>query len=791
MHAIAAVVEMAAPAVIAARAAVLAAVGDVQLAAAVAAAQQAGQQRLAPPDRAAAHEALAVGVVGDQPLVPLELRPANVALVVVADQNLPGAAILAEAAHDPLAAGLDRDAASGAAEGIGAGIDRVGQQVVQGVVDRQLPDHLAAFRTVFGRRQRQALLAHPEMDLPDGLQLGELGEDERDRLLDATIGILLDAIVRSLEVADRHGEEQLAAPRLLLQGFERALAEQRQLHLAHRALHAEQQAIVRMPRIVDAVLVDDQRADQAAELEQRVPVAPVAGEPRRLERHDGADPALADRRQQLLEARAGDAGAGAAEIVVDHLDRGPAQGARAIGQAVLPTPALVIVEHLVAGRLANVDEGAAGEMVRRDPGHHRPPRRRGPSIRSGAVARRPPPPAAPAAAAPAWSAGRAEAPSAVPLRRTDPSDCVVLSASPAPLQRGESPAHEAMSASTRARRSASRSTGSRGHATSCCADSTRFRHPRRQQRQGPIRLSDDEVLGARVTLRTDDHDRLAAARMKRIEDPNLGRRTPGSMTLLRPASARPTWRWRSAAPRSSPATRCCSSRRPTWSPRSPGRTARAGSRTSSPQLRQAAAADRRRARLPAVRARRRAPVLPAGLAALRARQPADHEQPGDRRVGHGVRRPGGGDRDPRPAAAPQPRRHDPRRQLPAAREAPLGPAQGRRPSRASWRRPHEPGLPRWVPRSLPPAYSARSRARGRRGPPVDYLDKPAATPTTPGGQFFVSPRGHFPVSLDTEDVSRGPAAPARHARRRREASPEALAQCPTSAPEIVGWCAAL
>ena len=107
MQRIAAVVEMAAPAVIAARAAVLAAVGDVQLAAAVPAAQQAGQQRLAAPDRAAAHEALAVGVVGDQPLVPLELRPANVALVVVADQNLPAAAILAEAAHDPLAAGLD------------------------------------------------------------------------------------------------------------------------------------------------------------------------------------------------------------------------------------------------------------------------------------------------------------------------------------------------------------------------------------------------------------------------------------------------------------------------------------------------------------------------------------------------------------------------------------------------------------------------------------------------------------------------------------------------------------
>ena len=40
------------------------------------------------------------------------------------------------------------------------------------------------------------------------------------------------------------------------------------------------------------------------------------------------------------------------------------------------------------------------------------------------------------------------------------------------------------------------------------------------------------------------------------------------------------------------------------------------------------------------------------------------------------RGPGGGDRHPGPPAAPQPRADHPRRQLPAAREAPLGAAQG-------------------------------------------------------------------------------------------------------------------
>src|SRR6266581_7947522 len=103
-----------------------------------------------------------------------------------------------------------------------------------------------------------------------------------------------------------------------------------------------------------------------------MPVAPVASEPRSLDRDDGTDPALADCRQQFLKAGAGDAGTRPAEIIVDHLDGGPTQSTCTIDQAVLATPAFVIVEHLVAGRLANVNKSTTGEVIRRDPGHHRP-----------------------------------------------------------------------------------------------------------------------------------------------------------------------------------------------------------------------------------------------------------------------------------------------------------------------------------------------------------------------------------------------------------------------------------
>jgi len=53
-----------------------------------------------------------------------------------------------------------------------------------------------------------------------------------------------------LHIAGGDTEDQRAAARLLLQRFLRALAEHREFKLAHRALHAKQQPIVGMARIV-------------------------------------------------------------------------------------------------------------------------------------------------------------------------------------------------------------------------------------------------------------------------------------------------------------------------------------------------------------------------------------------------------------------------------------------------------------------------------------------------------------------------------------------------------------
>src|SRR5271166_6905835 len=427
----------------------------------MAATQQAGEECLAPADRPAAHEAPSVGIVADQALVPLEISPADIALMMVGDQNLPRGPFLAEPLDDPLASSLDGRPAAGAAKGVGAGIDRIGEHVVQSVVDGQLPGDVSALGAVVDAGQRQSLLAHPQMDLAHCLQLVELGEHKRNCILDTAVWILLDSVIRRLEITDCHRQQQLATPGFLFEGFERALAKQREFHLAHCSLHAQEQPVIRMPWVVHAVFVEDQRTDKTTKVEQGVPVAAVACQPRGLDGHDGTDPSLTDRGQEFLETRAGNARARFPEVIVNYLDCAPAERAGTFDKAILAPPALMIVEHLVGSGLADIHEGAAAEVLRRDPGHRRPPCRLG-LTRSSAGAHRRPPSEEIAKAAPASTEHSAAAPPSPSPARTDLSGRVPWSSCPTSSSGIDSPREEATSASTNRRTSARLCTGSRG-----------------------------------------------------------------------------------------------------------------------------------------------------------------------------------------------------------------------------------------------------------------------------------------------------------------------------------------
>src|ERR1700753_1891113 len=146
------------------------------------------------------------------------------------------------------------------------------------------------------------------MNLSNTLELRKLPEHEPDCIAHPGIRINVDSIMSDLYIADRHGQEELATTSLLFERPQRALPKDRELQFAHRALHTQQQPIVWVARIVNAVLIHNDRADQAAELDQGMPVTPITRQSRHLNGKDCADPTFANCRQQPLKARPADAG---------------------------------------------------------------------------------------------------------------------------------------------------------------------------------------------------------------------------------------------------------------------------------------------------------------------------------------------------------------------------------------------------------------------------------------------------------------------------------------------------
>src|SRR5258707_11101762 len=81
------------------------------------------------------------------------------------------------------------------------------------------------------------------------------------------------------DVANRHADAQLTAPRLGAGGVEHAGPQHAELELADAALHAEKKPIIGSSGVVNPIQVDHSRLDQAADFEQMMPVAAVTGEP--------------------------------------------------------------------------------------------------------------------------------------------------------------------------------------------------------------------------------------------------------------------------------------------------------------------------------------------------------------------------------------------------------------------------------------------------------------------------------------------------------------------------------
>src|SRR6516162_4733542 len=110
-----------------------------------------------------------------------------------------------------------------------------------------------------------------------------------------------------------------------------------------------------MPRRVDRLLVDQHSVDNAAHLDQLLPVPAVAGKARDFARTDCADLAETDLGHHSLKAGAlHTASSRAAKIIVDYFNLRPAERRQPVAHGVLKRATLTIVQHLMCRGLPHI-----------------------------------------------------------------------------------------------------------------------------------------------------------------------------------------------------------------------------------------------------------------------------------------------------------------------------------------------------------------------------------------------------------------------------------------------------
>src|SRR5262249_13371871 len=150
-------------------------------------------------------------------------------------------------------------------------------------------------------RQAQLLFVEGAHDLGDRLDAEEGGEDQFQPALDFAVG-MLDDLPRGLaNQAGGQVQGQFAALGLAEQPRRQAGANRVQLQLRDQALQAEDKAPIDRGRVVDAVLVADQAAAVAAQVEELIPVGAVAGQAGDVVGDDDPDLFEGDEGDQFLE----------------------------------------------------------------------------------------------------------------------------------------------------------------------------------------------------------------------------------------------------------------------------------------------------------------------------------------------------------------------------------------------------------------------------------------------------------------------------------------------------------
>ena len=253
-----------------------------------------------------------------------------------------------------------------AAIGVGPGVDRVSQDLEDGQQDRSPPLQVPAIGPVERTKPEPDVVADQVVeDAPGGADLVVLVEDQADDLADLLVGVHLDPFRGELDVAGGHAVKEFAALGLVQPASFQSIPHSNKLEFADRSLQTEKKPVVGILRVVDAVLVGEDRPEDGTHLQEIVPILVVAGDAAHLDPEDQADMLHGNFGQEALKsAPLVGRPAALSLIVIDDHDAipGPPQGDRMVGEGILPFPRFPMVENLLGIGLAHVNDGETIEV---------------------------------------------------------------------------------------------------------------------------------------------------------------------------------------------------------------------------------------------------------------------------------------------------------------------------------------------------------------------------------------------------------------------------------------------
>jgi hypothetical protein len=157
------------------------------------------------------------------------------------------------------------------------------------------------------------------------------------------------------------------SPRLIQQRLIHSATEYVQLRLTHHSSKAQEQAIVVVGGIVKSVLIGQQRPENPTEFDQLGPVLVGASQPTQFNAKNNSDLIESDLGQQAVIAMASFRSRGRMPLIFinDHNAIAcPAQLDGEVGKSILTGRRFLVIEDLLRGRLADVDDCHTVPMMR-------------------------------------------------------------------------------------------------------------------------------------------------------------------------------------------------------------------------------------------------------------------------------------------------------------------------------------------------------------------------------------------------------------------------------------------